>query len=150
MLASMFILGGVNALRNAPAMAPKAQPFADALGPLIHRVAPQVPIPTDATSLVRISGLVNVAAGAALATGRVPRLSALILAGALAPSTFFGHQFWNESDPASRKNQQIHFFKNVSMAGGLLMSSLDPDPGKKILPRRIKDRAVEAIDDLRS
>lgn len=150
MLASMFILGGMNALRNAPALAPKAQPFADAVGPWIRKAAPQLPVPTDATSLVRISGLVNVGAGAALATGRFPRLASLILAGTLAPSTFFGHPFWNESDPASRKNQQVHFFKNVSMAGGLLMASLDPDPGKKILPRRIKDRAVEAIDDLRS
>ncbi|MBK5218023.1 MAG: DoxX family protein [Propionibacteriales bacterium] len=150
MLASMFVFGGINALRNAPAMAPKAQSFADTVGPLIHKVAPQLPIPTDATSLVRINGLVHVAVGAALATGRFPRLAALILAGTLVPTTLVGHQFWNESDPQSRKNQQVHFFKNVSMAGGLLMASLDPDPGKKILPRRIKDRAAEAIDDLRS
>ena len=38
LLASMFVYGGVNALRHASAMGPKAEPVADALG----RTAPQL------------------------------------------------------------------------------------------------------------
>lgn len=150
MLASMFVVGGVNSLRHTDAMAPKVQPVADKVGPLVRRLAPAAPIPTNASTLIRANALVHLAAATALATGRVPRLSALVLAASLGPTTVAGHPFWNESDPQSRQNQTIHFFKNVSMCGGLLMASLDPDPGKKILPRRIKDKTVQAIDDLRT
>lgn len=150
LLASMFVYGGVNALRHAPAMAPKAEPVAGAVG----KVAPQVP--HDPTTLVRLNGAVHVVAGTALATGRFPRLSALVLAGTLAPTTVVGHQFWNETDPASRQNQTIHFLKNLSMIGGLLMATLDPEPHKKFLGARAKDKVVDArdavtdrIDDLR-
>jgi hypothetical protein len=38
----------------------------------------------------------------------------------------------------------VHFFKNVSTIGGLLMATLDPEPHKKVLVLRAKDAAVEA------
>ncbi|WP_229051531.1 DoxX family protein [Aeromicrobium sp. Leaf350] len=140
MLASMFVVGGINSLRHAKALAPAAQPVSDAIAPL----APQLPV--TPTNVVRAHGAINVVAGAALATGRLPRLSALVLAGNLAPATVQGHRFWAEPDAAARSNQQVHFFKNVSLLGGLLMSTLDPDPHKKILVRRAKDKVVEAAD----
>lgn len=140
LLASMFVYGGVNSLRNAKAMAPKAQPVADALA----KVAPQAS--TSPTNLVRLNGAVHVVAGTALATGHLPRLSALVLAGTLAPTTAVGHPFWNESDPGSRQNQSIHFFKNLSLIGGLLMSTLDPDPHKKFIGTRAKNKVVDAKD----
>lgn len=140
LLASMFVYGGVNALRNADAMAPKAQPVSDLLQPL----APQAPL--GPANLVRLNGAVHVVAGTALATGHLPRLSSFALAATLAPTTAVGHQFWKETDPASRTNQKIHFLKNLSMAGGLLMATLDPDPHKKILARRAKDKVVDAKD----
>lgn len=140
LLASMFLYGGVNALRNAKTMAPKAEPVAD----LIHRVRPDLQVaPAD---LVRINGAVHVAAATAVATGHVPRLSSFVLASSLVPTTVQGHQFWNESDPAARKNQLIHFLKNLSMIGGLLMATLDPDPHKKFIGRRAKDKVVDAKD----
>lgn len=140
MLASMFLIGGVNSLRNAKAMAPAAQPLADQ----IDKYAPDSPLPTDAATLVRVNGAIHVAGGAMLATGHFPRLAAFALAGTLIPTTLGAHRFWDEQDPAVKQNQRVHFFKNVSMLGGLLMATLDPDPHKKILVRRAKDRAVEA------
>lgn len=151
MLASMFVYGGVNSLRHAKAMAPKAEPVAKALG----NVAPQAQ--TSPTNLVRINGAVHVVAGVALATGHLPRISSFVLAGSLVPTTVVGHQFWNEADPQSRQNQAIHFTKNLSLIGGLLMATLDPDPHKKFIGRRAKDRVVDAkdavadrLDDIRS
>ncbi|TXL61305.1 DoxX family protein [Aeromicrobium terrae] len=144
MLASMFVYGGVNALRNASAMAPKAQPVAD----LITKAAPDAPT-ISAANLVRANGAIHVVAGTALATGRLPRLSALVLAGTLVPTTAMGHQFWDQDDPAAAQNQRIHFTKNLSMIGGLLMATLDPDPHKKILPRRAKDKVAEGIEHLK-
>lgn len=142
----MFLYGGANALKNASVMGPKAQPVADQL----HKFAPNSPVPLSGTNLVRANGAVNIVAGAALATGHFPRLSSLVLAVSLVPTTATGHQFWKESDPTSRKNQQIHFTKNLSMIGGLLMATLDPEPHKKFIGRRAKDKASETIEHIRS
>lgn len=133
MMASMFLYGGTDSVRNPGSKAAAAQKAADLVGKATGR---QI----EPADLVRFNGAVQVVAGAALATGRLPRLSALTLAATLGPTTPAGHQFWNETDPGQKRNQTIHFLKNVSMAGGLLMATLDPDPKKKILARRAKDK----------
>jgi len=127
MIASMFVVGGVNALRNAPAYAEKAKVVTDRLIPLAKRVAPEAPIPEDPVTLVRINGAIHVGAGVALATGHFPRLAATALAATLVPTTLAGHQFWNESDPAQKANHRVHFFKNVSMLGGVLLAAVDTE-----------------------
>lgn len=142
MLASMFVTGGIQSLRNAQAKAPAAQPVADAVVPLAKKAG--IPLPEDPATLVRIDGALRVAGGLMLATGRLPRLSALALAATLVPSTAAGHAFWKAPTPAIKADEQVHFFKNVSMIGGLLMATLDPDPHKKVLVLRAKDAAVEA------
>ncbi|WP_310527615.1 DoxX family protein [Nocardioides sp.] len=138
MLASMFIVGGVSALKNADALAATAQPVADRFVPLVQRMAPQAPIPTNATTLVRLNAGAQILAGAALATGRAPRLASTVLAATLVPSTLAGHRYWEETDPAARGNQKVHFFKNVSMFGGLLIAGVDTDgkPGVAWRARR--------------
>lgn len=143
MLASMFLVGGSNAVRNASVMAPKAQPIADQLA------RAGLPVPLSAANLIRLNGAVHIVAGTALATGRFPRLAAAVLAASLAPTTAMGHQFWKESDPVTRKNQLVHFTKNISMTGGLLMATLDPDPHKKFIGKRAKDKAADTIEHIR-
>ena len=71
--------------------------------------------------MVRLNGWAMVAGGIALALGILQRLSALVLIGALAPTTFAGHPFWQETDPQKRHGQEIHFLKNLSMIGGLIL-----------------------------
>ena len=71
--------------------------------------------------MVRLNGWAMVAGGFALALGILQRLSALILIGSLAPTTFAGHPFWQETDPQKRQGQEIHFLKNLSMIGGLIL-----------------------------
>jgi putative oxidoreductase len=131
MLASMFVVGGINALRNAEAHAQMAEPVADKLVPAAQKAAqkaaPRVSVPEDTTTLVRINGAAQVVAGLALATGRTPRLASSLLAATLVPTTLAGHRFWEESDPGQRQNQQIHFLKNVSMLGGLLLAGVDTE-----------------------
>jgi len=138
MIASMFVVGGVNALRNAPAYAEKAKVVTDRLVPLAKRALPQAPIPEDPATLVRINAAVHIGAGAALATGHFPRLASTALAATLVPTTLAGHQFWNESDPAQKANHRVHFFKNVSMLGGLLLAAVDTEgkPGVAWRTRR--------------
>ena len=147
MLASMFVVGGVNSLRNADKLAPRAEPVTDRVVPLIAKAAPQLPIPQDPVTLVRLNGAAQLVAGLALATGRAPRLSSAVLAATLLPTTAAGHRFWEESDEGAKAQQRIHFFKNVSMLGGLLISAGDTDgkPGVAWRTRRVaKDARREA------
>jgi len=147
MLASMFVVGGVNALRNAREKAAAAAVVTDKIVPLAERAAPGLPIPNDPATLVRINGAAQVGAGLMLATGRAPRLSSMVLAASLVPTTAAGHRFWEEEDPAARANHKVHFFKNVSMVGGLLIASVDTEgkPGVAWRARRAaKDARREA------
>lgn len=142
MLASMFVTGGVAALRNPQALVAAAQPVADAIVPMAKSAG--VPIPEDTATLVRIEGAIHLGAGLMLATGRLPRLSSLVLAATLVPTTVAGHAFWKAPTPTIKADDMVHFFKNVSTIGGLLMATLDPEPHKKVLVLRAKDAAVEA------
>ncbi len=147
MLSSIFLVAGVNALRNAPALAARAAPVADKLIPLLQKVAPQAPIPADPALLVRINAATQITAGLTLATGRAPRLSAAVLGASLVPTTFGGHRFWELDDPDKRMQQRLHFFKNVSLLGGLIIAAGDTDgkPGVAWRARRVaKDARREA------
>jgi putative oxidoreductase len=138
MLASMFVVGGLDSLARPSPKVAKATKVTDQVPPLAEKVAPGVPVPTDPETLIRINGGVQVAAGLALATGRWPRLSALALVATLVPTTYAGHAFWEETDTGTRAAQRIQFFKNLSMMGGLLLAGVDTEgrPGVAWRTRR--------------
>jgi putative oxidoreductase len=147
MLAATFVVGGVNALRNAPSLAAKSAPVTDKLMPLVHKAAPRLPVPEDPATLVRMNAGVQIAAAVALATGRAPRLSSAVLAATLVPTTVAGHRFWEVDDKAQRTQQQLHFAKNVSLFGGLIIAAGDTEgrPGVAWRARRAaKDARREA------
>jgi putative oxidoreductase len=137
MMASMFVVGGINALKNTDAMAMKAKKVTDRVVPLVQRAMPTTPVPSDPATLVRINALTQIGAAAALATGRAPRLSSAVLAATLVPTTVAGHAFWELGDPEARTAQKVQFFKNVSMFGGLLIAAVDTE-GKPGLPWRTR------------
>ena len=99
LLASTFVVGGVAALKNAPDLAIKAKPVVDQIRPTLEKLAPQVKIPDDTVTLVRVNAVAQILAAVALARGRAPRLSSTVLAASLLPTTVAGHQFWNEDRP---------------------------------------------------
>ena len=120
-LATMFVTGGLDSFRRPETKVPAADPIAP-------RIAEKLPyLPEDTESLVRINGAAQVAAGLLLATGRFPRLSSAVLAGSLVPTTLAGHRFWEEQDETRRAQQRIHFFKNLSMLGGLMLAAVDTE-----------------------
>lgn len=139
MLASMFVVGGVDAVKNPEARAARAEAVTDRVVPLIQRVAPGAPVPDDAATWVRINGATQVVSAAMLASGRLPRLAALTLLASLGPTTLAGHPFWREPDPQARAAQRIQFFKNLSIGGGLLFAALDRKPAKKTRRKSGKD-----------
>jgi uncharacterized membrane protein YphA (DoxX/SURF4 family) len=125
MLSAMFVYGGINEVRNADFIASRAKPVTSKIAGMVNKSGPSIPMQVDDKLLVRADGVIKTLAGLALATGRQPRLSALILASTLMPTTVAGHRFWEESDPTARSNQLIHFLKNVSLLGGLMLASVD-------------------------
>lgn len=145
MLASIFVVGAAAALKNTSAPAAKADPVTSRLVPLARKAG--IPLPDDPETLVKINAGVQVGAGLMLATGRAPRLSAGVLAASLVPTTLAGHRFWEAADPAQRTQQRLHFFKNVSLVGGLIIASGDTEgqPGVAWRARRAaKDARREA------
>ena len=119
LLAAIFVVQGVEQLRHPSALRAKVAPFAEQVAPL--------GVPNDPELLVRANGATMVAAGALLATGRVPRLASLALVGSLVPTTYVGHPFWTETDPAVRRTQRVSFLKNLGLIGGLLLASVDTE-----------------------
>ena len=118
---STYALLGFDALRAPGARVEQA-------GPVLAAIRKVVPLPGDEL-VVRGNAAVQVVCGTMLALGRAQRLSALVLAGSLIPTTLAGHSYWAIEDPAARKIQRIQFHKNLAMIGGLLFAVLDePSP----------------------
>jgi putative oxidoreductase len=136
MLAATFVKGGLDSLRH-PAVR------AEAAAPVIHALAEPLRLPDDPELLVRANGATMIAAGTLFGLGRVPRLSALVLAASLVPTTYAGHAFWQEKDPAKRAVQTTHFLKNLGLLGGLLLASVDT-AGKPGLSWRAQRAAKDA------
>jgi len=118
MLAAIFVTGGLNALRH-----PKGP--SQAAAPLVAKAAEVTGLPDDPELAVRANGAVQAISGFMLATGRMPRLAGTALALSLVPTTIVGHPFWKEQDPEARSGQQIHFFKNLGLLGGVMLAAVD-------------------------
>ncbi|MCR6487145.1 DoxX family membrane protein [Amycolatopsis sp. OK19-0408] len=137
----MFVTGGINALRHAEGHAKAAEPFLNGAFDKVGDVVPEQ-VPRDPVTLVRIDAAVKISAGLALATGKAPRLAAGLLLGSLVPTTLAAHSFWTIKDPEEKQKQQIQFFKNASMAGGLLLAVSDTH-GKPSAAWRAKHAAKD-------
>ncbi|TIC84138.1 DoxX family protein [Nocardioides sp. GY 10127] len=125
MLASVFVVGAANALKNGAALAEKAAPVTGRLVPVVQKAVPQ--FPSDPTTLVRVNAGVQLAAALTLATGKAPRTSAAVLAATMVPTTWAGYPFWKAETPAQKKADQLGFVKNVAVTGGLIIAAGDTD-----------------------
>src|SRR5580698_10569531 len=130
LLASMFISGGIDAVRNSE----RKVKAADAVVRPMARVAPW--LPADTEMLVRFNGAVQVGAGILLAAGKFKRLSSVALIVSIIPTTYAGHRFWEESDDERRAQQRTHFLKNLGLLGGLILQASERSVPAKQLPRR--------------
>ena len=144
LLAASFISGGIDTLRNPGPRVPAAEKV---VSPLVEKV-PQL---SNTEQVVKIDAAIKVVAGTLFALGKFPRLSAAALIASLVPTTAAGHRFWEESDPAKRKHQQVHFLKNAGIVGGLMLAAVDTE-GRPSLAWRAQHapRALShAANDLR-
>jgi len=118
LLAASFVYGGIDTLRNPGSRVPAAEK-------VVRPVVDAVPQLSNAEQVVKIDAAVKIAAGTMLALGRFPRLASAALIASMVPTTAAAHRFWEESDPAKRKAQQLHLIKNAGIVGGLLLAAVD-------------------------
>jgi uncharacterized membrane protein YphA (DoxX/SURF4 family) len=116
----VFLESGVDVLRKPEARAQTA-------GHLFDALQGSVPgWPEDRIALVRANAAVQVVASALLALGINPRLTAATLALSLIPTTIGGHAFWRDDDAARKRQNRLHFNKNLAILGGLLFIVVAP------------------------
>ncbi|MCW2535781.1 MAG: uncharacterized protein JWQ26_1480 [Modestobacter sp.] len=143
LLASSFIYGGIDTLRNPQSRVPGATPIVEQITEVADRQLP-VQISKDVEQWVKIDAAVKVGAGSLFALGKFPRLSALLLTGSIVPTTLAGHRFWEHDDPQERFGQLSHFLKNLGLLGGLLIAAVDTE-GKPSVGFRAKRTAERAV-----
>jgi uncharacterized membrane protein YphA (DoxX/SURF4 family) len=83
------------------------------------------PLPVEDELIVRGNGAAQAVAGTTLALGLFPRVSTVVLAASLVPTTLAGHRFWAIEDETAGKMQRVQFQKNLAMLGGLVFAYLD-------------------------
>ena len=144
LLAAPFVYGGVSTLRKPQDRVPGARPVVEKIADVADKQLP-VQLPHDVEQWVKADAAVKVAAGALFGLGRLPRLSALVLAGSVVPTTLAGHRFWEHTDPTERFGQISNFLKNAGLLGGLLLAAVDTE-GKPSVGYRARRAAKRAAD----
>ena len=147
LLASSFLYGGIDTLRNPQTRVPGAAPVVDTITRTADQQLP-VQVPRDVEQWVKIDAGIKVGAGALLALGKLPRLSALALAGSIVPTTLAGHRFWEHEDPEERFGQLSNLLKNAGLLGGLLIAAVDTEgrPSVGYRAKRAARRAAESTE----
>ncbi|MGY1749204.1 DoxX family protein [Modestobacter sp. SYSU DS0511] len=147
LLASSFIYGGIDTLRNPSTRVPGATPVVEQLTEVADKQLP-IEVPRDVEQWVKINAGVHVGAGSLFALGRLPRVSALTLAGSTVFTTLAGHRFWEHEDPEERFGQLSNFLKNAGLLGGLLIAAVDTEgrPSVGWWARRSAEKAVHGAE----
>ncbi|WP_213451104.1 DoxX family protein [Rhizomonospora bruguierae] len=125
LLSGIFVASGARSLADPDRVAASAKRVTDRVGPAVRQIHPS--LPADARGLVRLNGAAQLAGGVLLASGRLTRPAAALLAGSIVPTTIAGHAFWEYDDKAQRSQQQTQFLKNLAVLGGLMLAAVDTE-----------------------
>ncbi len=132
MLSAVFVVEGIESLRNPGPQVKATQDLAASVG-----------WKTDPEVLVRLNGTVKVVAGTLLAVGKFRRLSALALIGSAVATSLADHRFWDVDDPEARSRQRASFLNDLGLLGGLLLEVVDTE-GAPSLGWRARQAAKHA------
>ncbi|MHA7271090.1 DoxX family protein [Arthrobacter sp. HLT1-20] len=154
MLASSFILAGLDRLRHADQTAAQLRPV---LGPL----SAALPIEASEKTLARVLAGTQVGAGILLATGKCSRAAAVVLAVTAGLNTVVEYRNAEPSSKEIRSHRRNQLAKNIGLIGGALLASVDTagrpglawraekliESGKKTTHKQLKnaDKTVRAL-----
>lgn len=117
LLAAPFINRGIEAVRRPGAQVESAERFTETVAkPTGQSIDPEL--------LVRITGAVQIGAGALLALGRAPRASAFALTLSSIPQAF-STPFWTIEDPEEKAAAQQELLGTLGLLGGALLAAVD-------------------------
>lgn len=93
--------------------------------------------------LLPLAAAAEILGGLSVATGTFARAGALALIAFLIPTSFVFHDFWNLEGEA-RAAQMAHFFKNLSIMGGLIVL-LGYGAGRVSVDQKLKHSSDEVV-----
>ncbi|BAS09752.1 hypothetical protein AHiyo4_31740 [Arthrobacter sp. Hiyo4] len=126
MLASSFVVAGLDKLKNADDTATQ-------LSPLLQKAAASLPFQADEKMLARVIGGTQVGAGVLFGLGKFSRLSATLLTVISLLNTFVEWRSADISTKEGREARRNQLLKNISLSGGALLASVDT-AGKRVWP----------------
>ncbi len=154
MLASSFILSGLDRLRHADQTAKQ-------LSPVLSAAVQALPFATDEKMLARVIGGTQLGAGVMLAAGKFSRLSALLLTLTSTLNAVVEYRTADSSTAEGRTQRRHQLLKNVSLSGGMLLAAVDTagkpglawraghlaEAGKKTTRKQLKhaDKAMRRV-----
>lgn len=120
LLASVFVVDGIDALRYPEKHAALAEPYDSVL----DKAAEKVPgVPASRTTQVRVIGGASVAAGLLLAIGKAPRVAAATLAAIGVTSTVIRHPFWSKKGEERREELSAFLTRGAVTAGAVFAAT---------------------------
>jgi putative oxidoreductase len=112
LFAGFFLYNGINHFANRAALTEYAR-------------SKGVPAPGAA---VAATGLLLLAGGLSLLTGRRPKAGASLITTFLLGVSPQMHAFWKETDPEKRMHEMVNFTKNMALVGGAMFAAALPEP----------------------
>lgn len=101
----IFIMSGIGHMTNTSQMGEYAK-------------SKDVPFPHTA---VFFTGVMIFLGGISVLLGLWVEIGAWLLIIFLIPTAFIMHDFWTVDDPMQKQNEQIHFLKDMGLAGGAIL-----------------------------
>ncbi|WP_104092157.1 DoxX family protein [Arthrobacter sp. GMC3] len=154
MLASSFILSGLDKLR-------RSEETAQQLSPVLSRVSAALPVQASERTLARILAGAQVGAGVLVATGKFSRPAAVILALTAGLGTVVEYRSAATDTKEGKAHRRSQLAKNIGLLGGALLVSVDTagrpgiawraerllESGKKTATKKIQnaDKSVRAL-----
>ncbi|MBT2586126.1 DoxX family membrane protein [Arthrobacter sp. ISL-95] len=136
MLASSFVVAGLDKLRNA-------EDTAKQLSPVLRRASESLPFKADEKTLARVIGGAQLGAGALLGLGKLSRFAATVLT---VTSVLNSYVEWRSADISTtegRSARKARLLKNISLTGGVLLASVDT-AGRPSIAWRAEHLAADA------
>lgn len=118
MLASSFILAGVDRLRHAD------QTVAQ-LRPVLSPLSAALPVDASEKTLARVLAGTQIGAGVLLATGNLARPAAVALALTAGLTTVVEYRNADTSTKENRAHRRNQLSKNIGLIGGALLAAVD-------------------------
>jgi uncharacterized membrane protein YphA (DoxX/SURF4 family) len=154
MLASSFILSGLDRLRHS-------DQTAEQLSPVLGRVSAALPLQASEKTLAQILAATQLGAGVLLALGKFSRPAAVLLALTAGLTTVVEYRSAPTATKEGKSHRRSQLAKNIGLLGGALLASVDTagrpglawragraiESGKKTTTKQLKnaDKSVRAL-----